>query len=131
MLRLNIVTPERPFLDDSCESVTLPGKLGQMQILSGHAALLSELISGVVTIEKSNKEVVRFMVGEGFAEVNRDEITLLCEQARYKSEIDKAEEERLLKELTEQIKQKEKADAEQRRIFAELERCVAKLSLFE
>ena len=93
MLRLSIVTPERPFLDDECESVTLPGKLGQMQILSGHAALLSELVAGVVTIEKHNKEVQRFMVGEGFVEVDSDRVNLLCEQARFKSEIKKEEEE--------------------------------------
>ena len=131
MLVLSIVTPERQFLDVSCANVTLPGKLGEMQILPGHAAIMAELIAGHVTYEKDNKEIVKFMIGEGVVEVDRDQVNVLCEQARYKSEIDKSAEENLLVELKDQITKLAKDDVEERRLSIELSRCLARLSLFE
>lgn len=131
MLRLNVVTPERPFLVDECINVLMPGTLGEMQILEGHTSLLSELNSGIVSYEKPNREIVRFMIGEGFVEVDQDHVNILCEQARLKSEVDKDFEEKQLLELKKQMKKEDQAEAEQKRIFAELSRCVAKLNLFE
>lgn len=131
MLHLSIVTPERPFLDEKCVSVTLPGKLGEMQVLPGHAACLVELQAGTIAYEKNDRVVVRFMVSEGFVEVDHDQVNVLCEQARFKSEIDKSQEEANLIELKEQISKADQDEAEQKRIFADLEKCVARLSLFE
>lgn len=131
MLRLTIVTPERAFLDEDCLSATLPGKMGEMQILAGHAPLLAELSPGIVTIEKQNKEIVRCMVGEGFVEVDHDNVNVLCEHARHKSEIDKSVEEGLLIELREQLKNPELEKTEQKQILIETARCVAKLTLLE
>jgi F-type H+-transporting ATPase subunit epsilon len=131
MLQLTIVTPERPFIDEACLFVTVPGRLGEMQILPGHAALLAELAPGIMLYQKQNKEISSFMIGEGFVEVNSDRVNILCEQARYKNEIDEDFEKNLLIELKDQIKKYNEASAEQKRVFAELERCAARLSLFE
>ncbi len=131
MLHLNIVTPERQFLDVDCAQVTLPGKFGELQVLPGHAATLVELGSGLISYERSNKESITFMVGEGVVEVDHDHVNVLCEQARYKSEVDKSLEENLLTELKDQIEKFEKDDVEQRRLSTELARCLARLSLFE
>jgi F-type H+-transporting ATPase subunit epsilon len=130
MLRLTVVTPERPFLLEECLSVTVPGLLGELQILPGHAAVLLEISAGVVVYQKQNYETGRFMIGEGFLEVDQDEVNVLCEQARFKDEVDKSFEEGLLNEL----KGKEKTvedDREQKLRSIELKRCAARLSLFE
>lgn len=131
MLRLTIVTPERGFLDAECISATLPGLMGEMQILAGHASLLAELSPGIITLEKQNKEVVRCMVGEGFVEVDHDNVNVLCEQARHKSEIDKAHEESKLAELSAAFKNPDADKTEQNRIMMEISRCKAKLTLLE
>jgi F-type H+-transporting ATPase subunit epsilon len=131
MLRINIVSPERPFFDEQCYSVTVPGKVGEMQILPGHAALLAELKPGLLSIAKSNHEEDRFMVSEGFIEVDHDQVTILCEQARFKSEIDKGQEEALLKEIQEKIVKAMEDDAEQKHLVVALSRCMARLSLLE
>ena len=130
MLSLSIVTPQRPFLKERCLSVLVPGKLGEMQVLTGHASCLSEISSGVVTIEKENKEQVRFMVGEGFLEVENDQLNMLVEQAVFQEEIDKDKEQQRFIELTKQTKGLDQSDEKQRMIFAELERSAAKLKLF-
>lgn len=131
MLRLNVVTPERPFLQEECVSVTLPGKAGEMEVLAGHVALLSELNAGVITLQKSDRETVRFMVGEGVVEINNDQVNVLAETARYKSEIDAQQEEEVLIGLQEAMKKLDNDDGEHKRVTAELSRCVAKLRLFE
>ncbi len=48
-LHLEVVTPERRVLAEQVNSVTVPGRSGEMQILPGHAALISELQTGVLT----------------------------------------------------------------------------------
>lgn len=131
MLHLTVVTPERSFLKEDSLAVTLPGKTGEMQILSGHIPLLAELKAGIMSIEKSDRSVVRFMIGEGVVEINDDNINVLCEQALHQNEIDKDFELNLLTGLQDQIKQHEADDKEQSRLFAELSRCTARLSLFE
>lgn len=131
MLRVNIVTPERPFLDQECVSITVPGALGEMQILAGHAAILAELKAGVLSLQKSNDEIERFMIAEGFVEVDRDQVNILCEQARAKGEVDKEQEENLFHELNQKITQIDQDDAEQKQHRVALSRCVARLSLFE
>jgi F-type H+-transporting ATPase subunit epsilon len=122
---------ERPFAQEECLFVTLPGRLGEMQILSGHAALLSELAPGIMIYQKHNQEIVRFMIGEGVVEVDHDQVSVLCEQARHRNEIDRDVEEKLFLDLKDRIKKCEEADSEQKHLFAELERCAARLRLFE
>lgn len=131
MLQLTIVTPERKFLEATCANVTVPGKLGEMQVLPGHAAVLAEIVSGVMSFENDKRENFNFMVGEGVVEIDHDHVNVLCEQARYKTEVDKDLEEKLLAELRDKIKNVEQDDLEERRLAAELSRCMARLSLFE
>ncbi len=78
---ITVVTPEQPFLKQECLSVTLPGLLGEMQILPGHAAMLSELQNGLVVVKDGQKEV-SFTIEHGYVEVKNDEISVLCENAK-------------------------------------------------
>jgi F0F1-type ATP synthase epsilon subunit len=102
-----------------------------MQVLTGHITCLIELSAGVISYENPNRELMRFMIGAGVVEVNHDQVNVLCEQARFKTEIDRGHEESLASELRDQIKKYDQDDAEQKRLFADLEKCAAKLSLFE
>ena len=45
-LHLEIVTPERKVFSDDVDNVYLPGADGEMGILGGHAALVSEMAAG-------------------------------------------------------------------------------------
>jgi ATP synthase F1 epsilon subunit len=131
MLHLSIVTPERSFIDEECLSVTLPGLLGQMQILESHVGILAELSAGILIFEKNNKESVKFMIGEGVVVVEGNKVNVLTEQARTKSEIDKKQEEHLLGELKDQMKKQGETPDELKRLSIELNRCLARLRLFD
>src|SRR5438128_12536426 len=68
-LQLEVVTPERRVLSESVNSVTIPGRGGEMQILPGHAALISELQTGVLAYNQSGTNS-QLHVSVGFVEVN-------------------------------------------------------------
>ena len=98
-LQLEVVTPERRVLSEPVSSVTVPGRNGEMQILPGHAALISELKTGVLSYsaDGTTKEL---HVSGGFVEVSDDRVSVLAEIAERPEEIDVARA-RLAREHTE------------------------------
>src|SRR5438445_8908083 len=88
-LQLDVVTPERRVLSEAVNSVTVPGRNGEMQILPGHAALLSEMKTGVLTYNQDGTNS-QLHVSGGFLEVNDDRVSVLAEIAERPEEIDAA-----------------------------------------
>src|SRR5256886_17575149 len=88
-LQLEVVTPERRLLSESVNSVTVPGRNGEMQILPGHAALISELKTGVLTYNQDGTNS-QLLVSGGFMEINHDRVSVLAEIAERPEEIDAA-----------------------------------------
>lgn len=98
-LQLEVVTPERRVLSESVHSVTVPGRNGEMQLLPGHAALISELQTGVLAYNQ-NGTTFQLHVSGGFIEVNNNRVSVLAEIAERPEEIDAARA-RLARERTE------------------------------
>src|SRR5437016_13611325 len=98
-LKLEVVTPERRLLSEAVDSVTVPGRNGEMQILPGHAALISELQTGVLAYNQGGT-AQQLHVSGGFIEVNNDKVSVLAEIAERPEEIDAARA-RLAREHTE------------------------------
>ncbi|MGE4232155.1 MAG: ATP synthase F1 subunit epsilon [Bacteriovoracia bacterium] len=104
-MRLTIVTPERQVVGPiPVQSATIPGIIGEMTILPGHARLLSTLGTGVLSFERENGRKEFGAVSFGFIEVHDDEIRVLAETLELAQEID----------LERAKKAQEKAEAELR-----------------
>ena len=88
-LRLDIVTPERSVVSDTVDSVTVPGREGEIGILPGHAALISSLKSGILAYTKG-ADTRRMVVAGGFVEVSNDRVSVLADSAEFSDEIDAA-----------------------------------------
>lgn len=88
--RIRLVTPERIFIDGAAEAVSLPGRSGYLEVLYGHAPLLTELGAGEVTLRGGDVGDQRFFVAWGFAEVLPDRVTILAESVVRPEEIDLA-----------------------------------------
>jgi F-type H+-transporting ATPase subunit epsilon len=69
------------------DMVIVPGALGEMGILPGHAPLLSALELGVIRVKKDQEEQV-FTVTGGFIEVQPDIVTVMADAAENVEEID-------------------------------------------
>ncbi len=87
-LKLEIVTPSRVVFNGDCEEVRLPGIGGEMGILPQHAALVTELSSGLASYRTGGQMQVLALSG-GIARVKDDRVTVLAEEARLPDEIDK------------------------------------------
>lgn len=88
-LQLEVVTPERRLLSEQVNSVTVPGRGGELGILPGHAALISDLQTGVLSYNEDGT-TFQLLVSGGFVEVNDDRVSVLAEIAERPEEIDVA-----------------------------------------
>ncbi|HEY0758183.1 MAG TPA: ATP synthase F1 subunit epsilon [Acidisarcina sp.] len=93
-LWVRLVTPERILIDRPADAVELPSKSGYMEVLLGHAPLLTLLGSGEVRLHGGEgagaSGVQRFHVSWGFAEVLPERVTILADAALKPEELDPA-----------------------------------------
>lgn len=76
---LSILTPERAVFEGEVEYVEVPGTEGYLGVLAHHAALVTALASGALTVRKSGGEVEKLEVSGGFFEVSNDRATVLAD----------------------------------------------------
>ena len=79
-MELDIITPEKKLFSGEVSSVKVPGTLGEFQVLKNHAAILSSLGKGIVTI-KASDGVHTFPIKSGVVEVLKNKIIVLAESA--------------------------------------------------
>lgn len=77
-LHLVIVSPERMVFDGKAVSVTLPGELGEFQVLPDHAPIISSLVAGKVRY-KAGKEEATLEIKGGFVDVNNNQVSVCAE----------------------------------------------------
>jgi F-type H+-transporting ATPase subunit epsilon len=106
----------------------VPGSNGEMQLLPGHAALISELKTGVLTYNQDGTNF-QLHVSGGFLEVNDDRVSVLAEIAERPEEIDAARA-RLAREHTEkQLGLWSGSEEDFEKAQAKLERSLVRLQL--
>src|SRR5271170_7341965 len=86
-IELQIVTPQRHVLQETVQSVEIPGKEGYLGVLPGHAPLITELGIGILAYRKGSESRYLTII-EGFAEVLPDRVIVLAEVAERAEEID-------------------------------------------
>jgi F-type H+-transporting ATPase subunit epsilon len=91
LVQVRLVTPDRVLLDTTAAAVELPAANGYMEVLPGHAPLLSELGAGDVSIHGGEAGEQRYFVAWGFVEVLPHRVTMLAELAETPDQIDVAE----------------------------------------
>ena len=86
-LQLEIVTPERSVLTEQIDEVVLPTLEGYMGVLPGHAPLLAQLAVGEVSYRVGQQR--RYLaISGGYAEVQRESVSVLARTAELSEEID-------------------------------------------
>lgn len=77
-MKLEIISPDKLVYSGEVDSVNLPGTAGKFTILPRHAALISSLKAGEITIQEGSETTV-FKIDGGFAEVKNEEISVCVE----------------------------------------------------
>jgi len=78
-LHIEITTPEKLVVDRQADYAEIPGKDGYMGILPGHAALLSELGQGKLTLTTAG-QTESFIIAGGYVEVRDDHVRILADR---------------------------------------------------
>ena len=78
-MQLEIITPDKVLFNGEVDAATFPGSKGSFQVLKNHAALISSLDTGKVTV-KTAKEVREIMINGGIVEVLNNKIIVLAEE---------------------------------------------------
>jgi F-type H+-transporting ATPase subunit epsilon len=86
-IELQIVTPQRHVLQETVQSVEIPGKEGYLGILPGHAPLITELGIGILAYRKGLENKFLTVI-HGYAEVLPDRVIVLAEVSERAEEID-------------------------------------------
>lgn len=78
MLKLKIISPEKVVFNGDVESVAVPGTVGEFEILTDHAPIISTLTSGrVIYTDGEGKHQIN--VKSGFVAVKRNSVSLCVE----------------------------------------------------
>ena len=87
---LSVVTPERTILErDDVLRITAPASEGQITILPGHAALMTSLGLGELTVLAADGPAYMAVHG-GILQVVDDHVSVLADGAEHVEEIDEA-----------------------------------------
>ena len=98
-LNVRVITPDKVVWDAAAEEIILPSSTGQLGILTDHAPLLTALDIGVMRL-KNNGNWTSIVLMEGFAEVESNKVTILCNGAEEASTIDKTAAQEELEKVT-------------------------------
>ncbi len=97
-----LVSPEKHVMNDFVDMVVVPGEAGDFGVLPDHAAMISNLRPGLVTLYKG-QEKQHIFITEGFANVNEASCTILAETTEFVEELNLEEMELLYKHLQAEI----------------------------
>jgi|TARA_B110000444_G_scaffold260988_1_gene310329 F-type H+-transporting ATPase subunit epsilon len=86
-LNVRVITPDKVVWDANADEIILPSSTGQLGILGDHAPLLTALDIGVMRLKTSN-DWTSIVLMEGFAEVENNKVTILCNGAEEGNSID-------------------------------------------
>jgi F-type H+-transporting ATPase subunit epsilon len=77
--QLSILTPEESVFEGAVEYIEVPGSEGYLGVLANHAALVSGLATGTLTVRKEGGAEEKWQVRGGFFEVSNNRATVLAD----------------------------------------------------
>ncbi|OGZ07831.1 MAG: hypothetical protein A3C93_05930 [Candidatus Lloydbacteria bacterium RIFCSPHIGHO2_02_FULL_54_17] len=76
-MKLTIAKIDKILFSGEAESVTVPGRAGEMTILAHHMPLITTLKEGTITVKQKEGEPVEYPLSSGFLEVGKNETVIL------------------------------------------------------
>jgi F-type H+-transporting ATPase subunit epsilon len=109
-LHFELVSPEKLVFSGEVDQVDVPGAEGDFGVLEGHAALVTTLRPGVMTVYAGGTEHKMVVLG-GFAEVSAKGLTVLADTADDVANFNRALLETQIGELETQVAKMEPGNA--------------------
>jgi F-type H+-transporting ATPase subunit epsilon len=126
-IHLRIVTPDRTIVDRRVSSVSFVGTDGCYGVLPRHAPLMTGIAqSGTATIVETDGSSSELFISDGFAQVQQNVLTLVCEAGELASEIDLERARQKEQEAREKMAGLDKLSAEFLKAEASLRKALAR-----
>lgn len=130
MFKLRLVTPTKKIVDEmDVTEVIVPAYRGQIDILPGHAPLVTTLQSGVLKFKDTAGQTSTFAVSWGYCEVHTTGVTILADTAEMPSEIDVARAKNALETAQKRISTEALSEAEMAKVQNKLKRAQVRLDV--
>ena len=104
VFRLEIMTPERMFLQEDVESLNVTTVDGKLQILKGHAPITAPLAIGIIEVKREGVWKSAFQ-SEGFLEVNKEGVFVFAQACEWPENIDARRAEEAERRIKERMRQ--------------------------
>ncbi len=89
MFILNFVTPDKKVVaGQELLEITVPGFAGELNILPGHAPLMTTLDAGILRYKLKSGETKKFAISWGYCQVSVEGVNVLTETAVAADEIE-------------------------------------------
>lgn len=126
-INVEIITPSKIAYSGKVKAISLPGTLGNFQVLFNHAPILSKLEVGKIIIKNLDDIDTEFVTGGGNVEVLNNKVLVLAESFESKEEIDIERAKRSLERAKERLANKNKDNIDELRAEAALARAINRL----
>ena len=104
---LKIIASDRIFYDGRCKNLILPAPDGEKGILAYHENMVIAVNVGIAKMQIGEGQWTEIAVGDGFAEIVNNRVTILVDTAERPEEIDIRRAEEAKERAEEQLRQKQ------------------------
>lgn len=132
MFKLNFCTPDKKLVSDQeFEEVTLPTFAGELNILPGHAPLLTTLTAGILKFKLKGESSQKFAICKGYCQVSADGVNVLADSAVVANEVNPSQASNQLKEQELKLVGESLSDEEWQKTQDEISKLKAELDLVQ
>lgn len=127
--QLEVITPDRSAVAGEMTSVQVSASDGLMGIWANHAPLIGRLNAGEIHCRDGQGKETLLAAGDGFVEILRNHVKVLCDFAEFPDEIDLVRAEKARDRAKERLSHRSDPDVDEVRAEAALRRAVVRLKL--
>jgi len=124
---VEIITPSKSAYKGQVISITVPGTLGNFQVLYNHAPLLSSLEIGKIQIEDATGQHIEYATSGGTIEVRDNKVLILADSVESADEIDVERAKRAIERAKERLETRGKGDIDILRAELSLQRAMNRM----
>jgi F-type H+-transporting ATPase subunit epsilon len=127
--QLEVITPDRSAVAGEMHSVQVTAADGLMGIWADHAPLIGRLASGELRCRDTRGKEKLLATGDGFVEIYRNQVKVLCDFAEFPEEIDLERAEKALERAKERLAKRSAREIDEVRAEGALKRALVRLKL--
>ena len=104
---LKIIASDKVFYEGRCRKLTIPAPDGEMGLLPNHENMVIAITVGIARMEAGEGNQQEIALGQGFAEVVNNRVTLIVDTAERPEDIDVRHAQEQRERAEEQMRQKQ------------------------